>query len=56
MLKNGTDIEATTITLSATATLTTIKICQLKTIPYIHILQYIVLQTKVKFELEEYTY
>ena len=40
VVKHGTAIEATTITLDAIATLTITNIYQLKTMPYLHILQF----------------
>ena len=48
-------IEATTISLDATITITITNIFQLKTMPYLHVLQFFQLQTIVEVELKEPT-
>ena len=52
MVKHGTAIEATTITLDAIATLTITNVYQLKTMLYLHILQSIQLQIVVEVVLK----
>ena len=38
VVEHSTAVEATTITLDATVTLTNINVCQLKAVPYLHVL------------------
>ena len=52
VVEYSTAIEATTITLDAIATLTITNIYQLKTMLYLHILQFIQLQIVVKVVLK----
>ena len=52
VVKHGTAIEATTITLDAIATLTITNVYQLKTMLYLHVLQSIQLQIVVEVVLK----
>ena len=52
VVKHSTDIEASTITLDATVALTITNIYQLKTMPYMHVLQSIQLQIVVEIMLK----
>ena len=49
---HSTAIEATTNTLDATVTLTITNICQLKTMPYVHALQFVQLPIIVEVVLK----
>ena len=53
VIENGTAIEAIMITLGTIVTLTIMYICQLKTMPYLYVLQFIHLQTIVEVELTD---
>ena len=53
MVEYSTVIKGTTIFLGATIALTTMNICQLKTMLYLHIPQSIQLQTKAEVKLKE---
>ena len=55
LVEYGTTIEAASITLGATITLTIIKICKLKTILYLHILQLNQLKTVAEVYLKKLT-
>ena len=55
VVEYSTDINATIITLVTTITLTITNIYQLKTIPYLYVLQLIQLQIIVEVELKEPT-
>ena len=56
MVEHCTAIKAATILLDATITLTIIYIFQQKTMPYLHILQFVQLYTIVEVMLKELTY
>ena len=52
VVEHSTSIKATTITLDATVTFTITYICQLKTMLYLRILQFVQLQIIVKVMLK----
>ena len=53
VVEHSIAIEATTITWDATVTLTITNICQLKTMLYLHVLQFVQLQIIVEIVLKD---